>query len=278
MKPDRILKFTRSYKGLFNEQLSRWLYKSFFAKKIYQGITWFQDEPIMIHFSSNDYIERRVWMMGEYESEIAAVFAAHVQRGNTVLDVGANIGINTIRLSKLVGETGKVYAFEPVPDTAGRFRSNMSLNSCINVSLFECALSEENTTISMNNSKEEENKGAFNLRSPDGEGVAVAVYNGDHLLSQQHIGRVDLIKIDVEGLEWSVVKGLEQTIAMYKPVIVVEWDPAYQQQMNVNVGQWSAFVSSNNYTVYQISRFQLSMLEDIRDAVEGNLLLINKHE
>ena len=67
----------------------------------------------------------------------------NVKRGDIALDLGANIGYHTLILSKLVGKTGKVFAFEPAPENAALIRENIKINNIKNVVVIEMAVSDK---------------------------------------------------------------------------------------------------------------------------------------
>ncbi len=277
MKIEYILKLTRSYKGLLSERIGDYLYRRYIRKKLYVGITWFNEEDIFIHYSSKDYIERSVWMKGEYESEVQAVFTQCVKKGDVALDIGANIGINTIRLAKLVGDNGKVFSFEPVPYIISRFQENIKLNAIENVSLIPVALGSEDEELRISFSENEENKGATSLRNRDEEGIMIKVRCGDKLLEENSISNVNFIKIDVEGFEWEVLQGLERTIEKYRPTLIVEWDIDYQNRADTDIDKWAKYIEMHSYELYQIKKYYLQKLSHITEAEDGNILLKHRN-
>ncbi len=270
----RILKVTRSYRGLFNERLTDFLYRCL-ARKKYEGITWLEQEGILIHFQSDDYIGRKVWMQGVYESEIRDVMAGLVKEDAVVLDIGANIGIQSLRLSRMVGSKGKVYAFEPIPYTRGLLEKNISLNAAANITVFPYALGDINETVTIRFSEQTDNLGAVTLRNGDGKGnLQVDVRRGDELIAEHHIERISFIKIDVEGFEWKVLKGLSGTIRAQRPMIILEWDTNYQGESGVTPADWNSFLSEYNYKLYQVHDSFLEPVERFEEASLSNLLLL----
>lgn len=274
MDVQKILKFTRNYRGLFDERISTWLFRRYIKDSHYTGITWFNDEHISIYFSSKEYIERRVWMLGEYETEVNAAFRTHVPTNGTVLDVGANIGINTLRLSNFVGVNGKVYSFEPIPHNQQRFAKNILLNNVGNVKLEPIGLGLVSETLTIDFNVEEENMGAVSLRNTSALGIDIQVKNGDEWIQENNIEKLDFIKIDVEGYEWNVISGLSSSIKKFHPKILIEWDLNYLKFSGASDMDWQSFIDSNNYKIYQINRYELKAINSIREAEDGNLLFI----
>lgn len=270
----KILKFTRNYRGLFDERISTWLYHRFVKGKNYEGITWFDNEEVFLHYNSKEYIERRIWMTGEYEPEIWKVFKTYINTGDVVFDIGANIGVNSIRMSKLVGENGKVYSFEPFIINRNRYYKNILLNNIKNFELIPIALGNKQEQLNMFININEENLGSLSLRNnKPGENI-VNVEIGDNWFLDNSLQRIDFMKIDVEGYEWKVIDGFKNTIKNYHPKILIEWDINYQLEIGLNFNEWQNFIMENEYKIYQINRYELKELTSIQKAMNGNLLLV----
>ncbi len=271
----KILKFTRTYKGIFNERISTWLFKRYIKNRIHTGITHFEKEDIAIHFSSKEYIERRVWMTGEYETEIQKVFQTYVPSAGNILDIGANIGINSIRLSKLLKHDGRVYSFEPIPYNQKRFSQNIQLNGIKNIELIPYALGDSNQSMHIKFDENEENKGAISLMNADINGLIVDVLKGDDWVKNNRIEAIKFMKIDVEGFEWNVIEGLKETIKINHPTILIEWDLNYQKKSNQSdISNWQNFIENNKYKIYQIFPYELKLLNNMNQAIDGNLLFL----
>lgn len=274
MDINKILKITRSYRGLFDERISTWLFKKYIKGSSYSGITWFNLENIAIHYNSSEYIERRVWMLGEYEPEVCSVFNAFVPKNGIVLDIGANIGINSIRLSKCVTTGGRVFSFEPIPFNQNRLKKNLALNTIQNVTIVPNALGLVDEEVKVIFNEQEENMGAISLRNQNLEGISVQVINGDKWIKENNIEHVDFMKIDVEGFEWNVISGLLETIKRDRPRILIEWDLNYLKYSGDSTEEWQKFIEDLGYQIYQINRYDLKQVQSIREALDGNLLFI----
>jgi FkbM family methyltransferase len=154
---------------------------------------------------------------------------AFVQRflrpGMTVLDIGAHHGFYTILASKLVGSTGKVFAFEPSPRERKALRLNLKLNRRKNVSIQEAALGREESQGTLY--VVEQQTGINSLRPPAissaTSSVRVRVTRLDDFVRENRIERVDFVKLDVEGAELSVLEGATELLRRHsRPVILAE--------------------------------------------------------
>jgi hypothetical protein len=138
---DRIkLDFTRNWKLPGKERLSNLLKPSDKLKaSIREGIVWLSDEDIAIYTSADNYIEWTILSTGTYEDEINKLIRISLKNGGNALDIGGNIGLQSIRMSQCAGLTGKVYAFEPLTYLQEKFNRNVTLNKAFNVTLLPYA-------------------------------------------------------------------------------------------------------------------------------------------
>ncbi|WP_165825446.1 FkbM family methyltransferase [Pedobacter yonginense] len=179
-----------------------------------------------INCDTSTWIGAKIRFTGDYEPELKSVFKAYIKKGDTVIDVGANIGFHTLYFAELTGNTGKVIAFEPVQYNFKSLLNNISLNKFANIHPHNVALSNKAEEISIHINEDSVNPGAFNLFET-GKGTVVKCEVGDDVLNNEH---VNFIKIDVEGYESFVIEGLKQTIKKHKPYLIFEFDRNYQQK------------------------------------------------
>lgn len=173
---------------------------------------------------ADQYLTREVLAGGEYEPEQTRLFKAQCRPGDTVIDVGANVGWYTVLASKLVGDTGRVVAFEPDPESFAFLERNAAANGCGNVTLERKALSDAPGVLTLH--LHEGNKGrhstVFGFKGGDVDVEAVRL--DDYLAGKA--GRVDLVKVDVEGAEPAVLDGMARTLEAHRGVrLVVEFAP-----------------------------------------------------
>lgn len=144
-----------------------------------------------------------------------------VSRGDWVLDIGANIGHYTSLFSEAVGPMGRVIAFEPIPDTFALLAANSRLFAHRNVTLLNVALSDGSHVASMTTPRWA--SGIDNLYASriDGNAVGQCVFccSVDGLRLPE---RISLAKIDVEGHELAVLRGMRQLVERDRPVLIVE--------------------------------------------------------
>ncbi len=170
------------------------------------------------------YLTQLVLSLGTYEPEQTRLFRSKCRPGDTVIDVGANVGWYTIIASKLVGKDGTVIAFEPEPENFAILKRNVLANGCDNVILEQKALSNAAGTLTLY--LDELNKGMHSIVS-DQRGGAIKVEGlrlDDYL--ENRFKKVDFVKIDVEGAEPMVLEGMRRAIESHPGIrLVVEFAP-----------------------------------------------------
>ena len=183
---------------------------------------------------------------GSWEEHIQKdIFEKYVKKGDIVIDGGAFIGNHTVKLSQLVGDSGKVYAFEADPVTFKVLEKNIHLNNCKNVILFNKGIGDKNGYINITNKEGRKNtRGGTNWGYvSDNSNDAVEVITIDSL----NLPRLDFMKLDVEGMEPNVFIGMSNTIKTYKPIILFEaWKDRVENTKRT-------LLSINKYNIKNIS-------------------------
>ncbi|MFI3302176.1 MAG: FkbM family methyltransferase [Rikenellaceae bacterium] len=170
-------------------------------------------------------LQRLGW--GRYNPSTEYIFHLPrlIAKGGVAIDIGANLGYYTRKLSAIVGAEGHVYGVEPVPPIFEVLRHNT--RHCKNVTLHNVALGTEYATITMANDSVSEG-GYFGTgqnfvnesnSSADVEFEAKMV-RGSELFST--INRIDLIKCDIEGYECVVMEEIRPIIERHRPTILIE--------------------------------------------------------
>ncbi|MCP9440071.1 MAG: FkbM family methyltransferase [Nitrospira sp.] len=163
--------------------------------------------------------------------------------GGVFVDVGANVGYFTKVASELVGTSGKVLAFEPMPAALRLLRMNTA--GLANVTVFPLALSDTSGTATFYVRK----KGDTSSLSPDSEAspVSVTVSTLDERLVDQP--RIDLIKIDVEGSELDVLRGGQTILRRYRPIIYFEFLPCFAEPRGIRIETFEEFFKPLDYNL-----------------------------
>ncbi len=153
-----------------------------------------------------DFNGRSAYFIGDVDRKVTLVCQRIIRHGDTVLDVGANIGTLTMRFAHLVGTLGHIVSFEPNPRVACLLRAALIRNGLRNVTLCEYALGDYvgESVLRVPN----EHSGRASLRPGClGTPSVVKVMRLSDVLRSMNLSRVRLVKIDVEGLEDAVLRG-----------------------------------------------------------------------
>jgi FkbM family methyltransferase len=148
---------------------------------------------------------------GYFERGYLAYLRALVDVGDTAIDVGANIGAYTLALAHMVGRSGEVIAFEPVPALEQALRDAIRMNELNNVRLVRAAVGSRPGIADLHSFDEPANRGVASLApaSARGRSIPVEVTTLDEAVDQP----VSFLKIDVEGFETEVLRGAERLLA-----------------------------------------------------------------
>jgi len=198
---------------------------------------------------------RIAYALGEYEAETADRIRASLRQGDVMIDVGANIGYFTLVGAKTVGAAGRVVAFEPVPQVREQLAENVRLNGASNVEIRSDALSDVSGAVTFYLGPNS-NTGLGSLRAlTDGQTIEVNRVRFDDWW--QPIAKVALVKIDVEGAELAVLRGMERCLARDRPDIVVEVTDAFLRALGDSAAGLFDFITSHGYRFFAIEEHGL---------------------
>lgn len=172
----------------------------------------------------DDLIGGSVVASGSYEPHLLPAFVARLPENGTVLDLGANIGIYTLSAARKVGPQGHVFAIEPIPRNVRSLCAGVIGNGFHNVSVFPVAASASAGVVPVLRHANSSN-GIVDMHvDPALADEFVPTQRVDQLL--KGIGRLDVIKIDIEGHEPLAWTGIEHLLHDHRPVIFTEFNPA----------------------------------------------------
>jgi len=160
--------------------------------------------------------------MGDLEPRVSYIAKKILRPGDTVLDIGANVGWFSVISSTAVGPTGSVHAFEPQPAIAAMLRASLAMNSIDNVSVHEVALSDKNGGADFHVLAG--NFGAGRLADVTGDKwstIRVRTVEASAYLSSLKLPHVRLVKIDVEGHEEVVFNNALKFFEQNRPDVVI---------------------------------------------------------
>jgi FkbM family methyltransferase len=213
----------------------------------------------------DDLVGRTLYLNGVFEPMGTAAARALVEPGAVVFDVGAHVGYYSLLFSRLAGPRGLVQAFEPVPETAARLRSNLARNPALEetVRVLEFALSDGDGRMTMHVAGPT-NPGASHVVTTvevdDPHRRAAGVTRtkdvecraGDSVWAELGRPNVGLVKIDVEGHELHVLRGLHETLRASRCPVLTEVRDRLLRGAGGSREQLFGFMDELGYSSYDL--------------------------
>lgn len=184
-----------------------------------------------------------ILLRGMWEQHVENVLTRCLRPGDTVIDLGANVGYHTLAMASVVGSKGQVHAFEANPEVMRLLRSTMFINGYRWVQLYECAILDQPGTVTLAAAPEHYGSGNIVIDSSPGYDAVysrrseVACATLDDTLADR-VGTVDLIHLDIEGSEPRALRGGTALIERSPQLkIVTEWAVGMMNAHGNNVNE-----------------------------------------
>jgi len=157
------------------------------------------------------------------------------------MDIGANVGIFSVLMGATLGQSGRVFAFEPAPGNVVRLRRNLERNRLDCAQVFPCALGEADGQMMLHLARDPAYPSLVEVESGlgDGTGVPVQVRRLDGVWEETGRPRIAFVKMDVEGAEAAVIRGASRFLEDCQPTMLVEANSP--QQLDVLRGLLAPF-------------------------------------
>jgi FkbM family methyltransferase len=221
----------------------------------------------------NDVLTKPFLSDEDHEPHLTKFIQEYVHQGDIVMDIGACFGFHTLEMSRCVGPTGKVYAFEPQHEMYDLLNTNLQHNECHNTEVYNVAVGDVVTDVCMYNAYPDEqtnwgdsfiswkyNKDDYNVETdmtqPEmiGKGGQTLPLNKrtvkcqtlDDFVFEQP---VKFVKIDVQGFELMVLKGGAEFIRNNRPIMVIEFEDNCMQFHGYTTKELVEYLSEQNYKV-----------------------------
>jgi len=183
-----------------------------------------------------------------HEPHVTSIFCSLITPGATVVDVGASLGYYTLLAAKRVGNDGSVYAFEPHPPSFERLIENVKLNNWKNVQAFNFAISDKKGEKKLYVFKSGMASGSSFALKRDSVPITVKTMRLEDAVKTD----IDLVKMDIEGAEVEVLKGMERILAKGKVKIICEVHPKDISLLGHDVAEITELLKKHNYRIYLI--------------------------
>lgn len=233
----------------------------------------------------NGFIDKHIYLYGTYEPQILDVIAKYLKKGSVLVDIGANIGQHSMFSASIVGNTGKIYSFEPIPYVYNQLLDSIKINRFEDIiTTHNVALGKETKTETLY--IETNNVGGSSIvrhHGKEAEKITIDVRRGDDLLGK--IPHINMIKIDVEGYENEVLAGMYKTLIKHRPVIILEFSGKLYFEKGRNDGDDIISLLQNiGYDLYDIEDYmkKITSREDFlaqfeQEKVQCDLLCLPRN-
>lgn len=184
------------------------------------------NDGVLFAGNLESFVDRQTYLFGQYEERSLELFFCCIprKRRGVILDVGANAGTHSLVFARSFKQ---VHAFEPNPRLWPQFERNVQANRYGNVTLHKVGLAEHDAELPFH-AIEKRNYGLGTFSTVEQYDLPLKrigtcqVVQGDRYLAEQGIAHIDAVKIDVQGFEPNVLRGLSSTLQRCKPVVWFE--------------------------------------------------------
>ena len=212
-------------------------------------------------------VERSLYHTGTYEKGTLHIMGKLLAPGDTFIDVGANIGLMSVFAAGLVGDEGRVLAFEPNPATRRILERNVALNGMRNIEVSPFATGSRNQASRIFDSPDL-NRGRATMMAPvsaDG-GYEVKVTRLSDLVGEEE---VKLVKLDVEGYELEALKGMGSMFARsVPPILIIEHSAEREERSGTGANAVYDHLSGlGRYRIFKAAKTKerVSRLIEVKD-------------
>lgn len=198
-----------------------------------------------------------LYQTGVWEPEVTGAFRALVKPGDVVFDIGGDAGYYSLLFARGTTASGKVYVFEPIPKGIQRIEENARLNAFDHIEVIGTALGSKPGSFVLEKPFEDSR---INLQKqePGPDDILVQVVRFDDLAAERSLPRADLIKIDVEGAEMEILRGMENYVATHRPAFAIELHPHLLPQFGASVEDVTSWLRTRGYKLTALDAGEIS--------------------
>jgi FkbM family methyltransferase len=252
-----------------------WMHLKPYIVMAKSGIILLNGVHFNIDLDLDPYMMRCIYA-GTYEYKIMNILKKLLKNGDTFIDVGANIGYVSAFALSLVGKTGEVHSFEPVPRYLKRLQALRDGNPDFQLYVNDFALGAEEGISSITTSI---NNIGWNTMVPDfmskdeiKEEIKIDVSTLNNYCFKRNIQKPRVVKIDTEGYEFPVMMGFQQYLLRVDelPIIIIEVGPSAYSKLKLSLTDFACFMANLGYEAFDIKSMRLveiAKLEETTDVV-----------
>lgn len=243
----------------------------------------FEDKNYLMNCQPGNLIETTIYLDKIWEGHLAKIMSLYLDGSNGIMiDVGANIGANTIPLAVKHSQI-RFYCYEPHPEIFSRFKNNIKLNNLKNIEPVNSAISNSSEkSLNFFAQKSAENMGRSSLKLnsdiKEHDEITVPAISIDDNFTDSN-NPVLLMKIDTQGTELEVLQSAEKTIEKFRPVILFELEDRYftDGERNAAKKTLKEFFEGLDYSFFNVTKgLDYYPQVDITKNYHGDILALPK--
>jgi FkbM family methyltransferase len=182
-----------------------------------------------------DLITTPLFWCGTYQDDVQTCLKLCLQKGDVVFDIGAHFGLMSMVASRIIGDSGKVVAFEPNPQSRRILEEHLKLNQIHNATIEPIGLLDKTGELDFYATEASANS---TFVKPFAESrqfykIVAPVDTLDRYVKRSGL-RPKLLKIDIEGSEYECLRGGQETCSSLKPIVLTEFNPISQRSTDMN--------------------------------------------
>lgn len=192
----------------------------------------------------------------KFEPYETAVVKQLLKEGDIVLDIGANIGYYTLLFSRLVGEIGKVYAFEPDPSNYQLLQKNIISNNIKNTVLFNKGVSNKSgaSTLFLCSGNKGMHRAYPSILCDDKIPIEMVMLDEETNILNH---KIDFLKIDIEGFEYQALQGMKKILKNNQELkILTEFSPTAIVESGYDPSDYLDLLEEYDFTIYSVENLK----------------------
>jgi len=230
--------------------------------RLYRAIYSSIKEEELVKTPMGPYIYVRWWdcvergcALGTWERRYMELFCSKIKEGDVVVDVGAYIGYFSLLASERVGDKGCVYAFELVPRNFERLMRNLKVNQVKNVKAYNFGLSDRDEVLPIYVPKDnpaeatlyQSNVTEISKGNVKKDVIEARLKQFDQFYNEEGLNRVNIVKIDAEGAELKILRGMKDTLKSNNLTLFIEIFPPLIEHIGGSVGELITFLTNYGF-------------------------------
>lgn len=246
----RLLWGTNISKYSFVRNSSKFMLEKFKPTKVHlEGFDIYLDKKDILNLSTIGF---------KKSPHFGNLLKTKIRKNDIIVEVGSHIGTETLRMSKLVGDKGHVFAFEPEPKNFQLLKKNVEVNNLNNVSLINKAVLNENTEKFLSFGPDSASHKLIEKQNSE-DSVLVKCTRLDDVTQ-----KIDFAKIDAEGFDFHVLLGMGKLINNPDLRIIIEFQPKVLRRSGTDPVKMLEFLKENSFDIFD-TEFNNGVLTSVTD-------------